>query len=160
MSINFVPSVDYDDSEDFKDSNKPRIIYTNSDNAVVMIGCETDEIIEKLFKSLLERYQKGLEEKMGEGSNYVLDSVDLLNYNLYKISLNRGRSYIDSPKWLRNKKAKINPKNKDEKCFQYAITVVLNYQKINNHCEEIYNITTFIDQYDWNEISITQKRLE
>ena len=28
------------------------------------------------------------------------DSVDLLHYNLHKISLNRGRSYIDSPKCL------------------------------------------------------------
>ena len=36
--------------------------------------------------------------------------------------------------------------------FSYALTVALNYQKINNHCEEIYNITSFLDQYDWNEI--------
>ena len=27
-------------------------------------------------------------------------------------------SYIDSPKWLKNKKATINPKNNDDKCFQ------------------------------------------
>ena len=35
-------------------------------------------------------------------------------------------------------KATINSKNNDEKCFQYAVTVALNYQKINNHPEEIY----------------------
>ena len=38
-------------------------------------------------------------------------------WNLNKISLNRGGSYIDSPKWLKNKNATINPKNKDDKCF-------------------------------------------
>ena len=38
-------------------------------------------------------------------------------WNLNKISLNRGGSYIDSPKWLKNKNAAINPKNKDDKCF-------------------------------------------
>ena len=37
--------------------------------------------------------------------------------NLNKISLNRGGSYIDSPKWLKNKNAAINPKSKDDKCF-------------------------------------------
>ena len=44
MRINFVPSVDSKDSEDSEDSNKPCIMYTNSDN-VIMIGYETDEII-------------------------------------------------------------------------------------------------------------------
>ena len=91
---------------------------------------------------------------MGEGSGYVFDSGDLLHYRLDKISLNRCESYLNSPKWLRNTKSIINPKNKDEKCFQYAITVALNYKKINNHTEEIYNITPFIDQYDWNQIEL------
>ena len=45
------------------------------------------------------------------------DSIGLLHYILYKTSLNRGRSHIDSPKWLKNKKATINPKNNDYKCF-------------------------------------------
>ena len=63
MRINFVPSVDSKDSED---SNKTGVMYTNSDNIVIHIGNETDEIIEKLFKSLLERYKQRLEEKMRE----------------------------------------------------------------------------------------------
>ena len=36
---------------------------------------------------------------------FTFDSVDLFHYNLHKISLNRGGSYTDSPKWLKNKKA-------------------------------------------------------
>ena len=66
-------------------------------------------------------------------SEFIFDSVDVLHYNLNKISLNRGGSY-DSPKWLKNKKAIINLKyNDDDKCFQYVITVALNYKnnKIN-----------------------------
>ena len=57
MRIYFVPSIDSKDSEDSGDFNKSRIMYTNSDNVVIMIGYETDEIIEKLFKFPLERYQ-------------------------------------------------------------------------------------------------------
>ena len=30
----------------------------------------------------------------------------------------------------KNKKATINPKNKDNKCFKYAITIALNHEKI------------------------------
>ena len=40
------------------------------------------------------------------------DRVGAFYYKLHKISLNRGVSYIDSSKWLKNKKAAINPKNK------------------------------------------------
>ena len=36
------------------------------------------------------------------GSELAFDSIGLLYYNLDKISLNRGGSYINSPKWLKN----------------------------------------------------------
>ena len=109
---------------------------TKSDHIEIMMGSETDEIIEGLFESLLERYQKGLEESM-RGSELIFDSVDSLHYDLNKISLSRGGSYIDSPKWLKNKNATIYPKNNDDKCFQYALTVALNYQNIKNNPETI-----------------------
>ena len=84
----------------------------------------------------MQRYQEGLEESM-RGSNFIFDSVDSLYYDLNKISLNRGGSYIDSPEWLKNKKTIINPKNNDDKCYQYALTVALNYQNIKNNPERI-----------------------
>ena len=86
------------------------------------------------------------------GSEFAYDSVDALYYNLNKVSLSRGGSYIDSPKWLKNKKATINPKNKDDKCFQYALTVSLNYEQIKHHPERISKIKPFTDQYNWKEI--------
>ena len=39
------------------------------------------------------------------GSKFIFDSVDLLYYYLHKTSLKGVRSYIDSPKWLQNKKS-------------------------------------------------------
>ena len=95
MVINFIIS---------KVSDEIRIMHTNSNNVETMMGNETDEIIKELFESLLQRYQEGLEEKI-KGSEFVFDSVDLLHYNLHKISLNRGGSYIASPEWLKNKKS-------------------------------------------------------
>ena len=79
-----------------------------------------------------------------------------MHYDLNKTSLIRGGSYIDSPKWLKDKKATINPKNNDQKCFQYALTVALNYEQIQNDPQRISKIMPFIDQYNWKEIfSIT-----
>ena len=97
-------------------------------NVEIMMGSETDEIIEELFKSFLQKYQEGLEESM-RGSEFIFDSVDSLYYCLNKVSLSTSGSYIDSPKWLKNKRTTRNPKNNDDKCFQYALTVALNYEK-------------------------------
>ena len=61
-------------------------------------------------------------------------------------------SYIDSPKWLKNKKATINPKDNDNNCFQYALTAALNYKNIKNHPERISDFKPFINKYDWKAI--------
>ena len=129
MRINFISS---------KDSEETRIMHANSDNVEIMIGSEADDIIDKLFEFILQRYQECLEESM-RGSQFVLNNIDLLYYHIKKISLNRGGSYADSPKWLKNEKATINPNNNDNNCFQYALTVALNYQNIENHPKNVEN---------------------
>ena len=85
------------------------------------------------------------------GSEFIFDSVDALYYDLNKISLSRGGSYIDCPKWPKNKKTTINPKNNDGKCFQYALAVAINYQNIKNNPERTSKSKPFIDQYNWKE---------
>ena len=131
ISINSISSKDYDET---------RNMHTKSDNIEIMMGSETDDIIDELFNFFLQKYQEGLEESMRR-SEFIFDSVDLLYYNLQKINLNRkGSSYIDSPKWLKNKKATINPKNNDNNCFQYALTAALNYQNIKSNPERISKI--------------------
>ena len=129
-----------------------RTMHTKSNNVEIMIGSETNEIIKDLFESFLQKYQEGLEESM-RGSEFVYDSVDVLYYNLNKVNLSRGGSYIDSPKWVKNKRATINPPNKnDDRCFQYAVTVALNHEQIKDHQERISKIKPFIEKYDWKEI--------
>ena len=47
------------------------------------------------------------------GSDFVFNGVNFLYYDFNKVSISRGGSYIDSPKWLKDKKSTINPKNND-----------------------------------------------
>ena len=85
------------------DSDETRIMYTKSINVEIMTGSDTNELIEELFESLLQKYQENLEKKM-RGLEFIFDGVNALHYDLNKISLNRGRSYVDSPQWLKTKK--------------------------------------------------------
>ena len=79
-----------------KDSEESRTMHNKSHNVEIMMDNETDDVIKELLKSLLQRYQERLEEKMRE-SEFIFYSVDLLHYQLQKISLRRGASYVDSP---------------------------------------------------------------
>ena len=121
MAINFIS---------FKDFDETRTMHTKRNNVEIMVGSETNEIIIDLFESFLQKYQEGLEKSMrGSEVVYEVNLSNVLHYNLNKLSLSRGESYIDSPKWLKNKKATINPQNrKDDKCFQYTLTVALNHE--------------------------------
>ena len=114
-------------------------MHTKSVNEEFMNGSDTDEI------------KKNLQEKM-RGSDFVFDGVNFLYYDFNKISISRGGSYIDSPKWLKNKKSTINPKNNDYKCFQYAVTLALNLDKINKNSQRISKIKPFIEEYNWKDI--------
>ena len=136
----------------FIDKNETRVMYIKSDNVKIMNGTDTNDAIIELIKSFRKRYQEGLETKMKE-SSYIFERVDLLEYHLHKISLNRGSSYIDSPEWIKHKKVIINPKNtNDNNCFQYAIIAALNYQNIDHNLGRISKLKSFIDNYNWDNI--------
>ena len=126
-------------------------MHTKSDNIEIMIGNDNDDIIKELFKSLLQKYEENLQNRM-RGPDFEFDGVNFLHYDFNKISLNRGGFDIDSPKWLKDKKSTINPKNNDHKCFQYAVTLALNLDKIKKDPQRISKIKPFIDQYNWKDI--------
>ena len=92
-------------------------MHSKSDNMEIMINDEANEVIKKLFGSLKNRYQNNLQPM--KGSEFLFDYVHLLYYKCYKINPNRDGSYMDSPDWIKIKKATTNPINKkDNKGFQ------------------------------------------
>ena len=124
-----------------------------------MLNDKVDKVIEKFFESLLNRYQTGLETSM-KGSDSILDCVQLLLYNCHKIKCKQGGSYVDSPDWMKGKKANIiTIDKKDCKRFQYAVTVALNHKEIGNHSEIITKIKSFVGKYNWEGINHPSKKM-
>ena len=132
-------------------SDETRIMYTRSDNIEIMFGDDNDDIIEQLFESLLRKYEANLQNKM-KGSEFEFDGVNFLYYDFHKKNINRGGSYIDSPKWLKDKKSTINPKNNDDKCCQYTLTLALNLDKIKKDPQRVSKIKPYIEKYNWEDI--------
>ena len=136
----------------FIDSNETCELHTKNDNIAIMRGVEFEDVINKPFNTFRKRYQEGLETKM-RGSSFTFGSNDLLEHQLYKKSLNRGTSYIESLEWTQNKGVTINPENtKDNSCFQYAIIAALNHQNIDPHPEIISKLKPFINNCNWKDI--------
>ena len=93
------------------------------------------------------------------GSEFVFNYVQLLYYKCHKRNLNRGGSYIDSPDWIKSKKATINSINKkDNKCFQYAVTALLNYGEINKDPQRITKIKPFLNKHNWGGINYLSEK--
>ena len=82
----------------FKDTGETHTIYLWSDNVSIMRGSDTDDIIRDIFRSFLLNYQEEL--KIIKGSDFVFESVELMDYKLHRVRLRRGGSYVKSPEWL------------------------------------------------------------
>ena len=68
-------------------------------------------------------------------------------------------SFIETPKWIKKIKTTINPNNfKDNKGFQYSVTLSLHHNLIKCHLERIPNIEPFIKNFNWKSINFPPKR--
>ena len=108
IAINFITS---------KDVDEERIMHSRSNNIEFTSRNDANEIIDELFKSLYSRYQGNLETPM-KGSDFIFDFVQLMYCQCHKVYFKCGGSYIDSPDWIKKKKATINQTNTVDKCFQ------------------------------------------
>ena len=139
ITINFISSED--------DNNEKRVMHSKSDNIKIIVSDEADQVIKKVFDSLKNRYQNNL--KSMRSSEFVFDCIQLLYYKYHKVNLNRRGSYVDSPDSIKEKKITTNPINKkDNKCFQYAVTVALNYEEIKKDPQRIKKVQPFINKYN------------
>ena len=95
--------------------------FSRSDKVIYLPSSNTSDIINQLLASFYQKYQEDLRLSHAS-SSFTYESVEECNIHFNKINLWHGVTYIESPKWLKNKKATINPKNtKDIYCFMYVL---------------------------------------
>ena len=68
------------------------------------MGSDTNDVIDRLFNMLLQRFQRAQETSNERASEFIPDSVELLYYHFQRIDIRRGESYIMSPDWIASKK--------------------------------------------------------
>ena len=88
------------------------------------------------------------------GSEFVFIYVHSLYYKCHEIDPNYGRSYLNSPDWI-----KKNKNNLDNKCFQYAAAVALNYEEIGKYSERITKTNLFKVNITGKEYILYQEKM-
>ena len=77
--------------------------------------------VEKLVKDNIKKINLDIEKYQNNGSGWYFKNIKELQINVVEYFPQKGSSYIDLPVWIKNKKAIINPKNKDDKCFIWCV---------------------------------------
>ena len=107
---------------------------------------DLSEIIEEMFTHMKTQIEHPALAK----SRFRFDEVLFPDVNLNQLNLTRGSSYIPLPDWIVKKKVIINPKNTDERCFEWSDTAGLHYMDIKSNPECISNLRKYVDNYDWS----------
>ena len=88
MKTNCISTKSFDDK---------RTIFSKNEPVEIFMGSNTKDVIDKLFNTLLQRFQKSQETSNERGSEFIPDSVELLYYKFQRIDIKREESYIVSP---------------------------------------------------------------
>ena len=124
---------------------------------------EINKIQLKILKRCIERNEKIVNNKDETDIVYINNELDNIKSvfegfcSMYNIGYTQKAiddcAFIDTPEWIKNKKSTINPQNKDNKCFQYSVTLSLYHKEIKCHPERISKIKPFINNLNWENIN-------
>ena len=83
-------------------------------------------------------------------SRFIFDEVLYIDVDFHQLNLMRGSSYLPLPNWLVHKKAIINPKNEDQKCFKWAVITASRWEEIDKDPQRISKLKRFEKDFDWS----------
>ena len=100
---------------------------------------------------MIEHMAQQIENPALRNSNFVFDGVLHMDIDFYRLNLTRGSSYVPLPDWLTKKKAIINPKNSDMKCFKWAVIAAMKWEEIGNNPERVSKLRRYEGDFDWSD---------
>ena len=109
--------------------------------------------IDSIVRSMINHMTQQVENTALRDSKFVFNNIMHTDINIHRLNLTRGSSYIPLPDWLAKKKAIINPKNLDMKCFKWSVIAALKWEEIDSNHQRISKLRRYEDEFDWSGIS-------
>ena len=111
-------------------------------NEIILNKSEIIKKVKEANKNILSQTEN---KNNNEGSGYGIYRINYLRLNLNSYVPLKGSSYTELPEEIKNKKACINVKNKDNKCFKWAILSAIH--PVNKNADRVSNYINY-----WNDI--------
>ena len=113
------------DKDELVETTQP--VYQSSKTYTTLDSSEITDVIPELFQFIYTKFQ----EFEREGSGWSLDPIVSVEVHTAVYDPLAGRSYIPTPKKLKDKKAIVNVQNNDNKCFLWS--VLAHIHSVNTH---------------------------
>ena len=112
--------------KDRKGTHQKITAYFRSQTRTLLRSTQINAMLEESSTKINTSFENYLQR----GSGWILESIDYLKVFTAIYEPIRGKSYVPTPKSIVMKKAVINIRNEDEKCFEYAIIALQHFDKI------------------------------
>ena len=148
--------IDQSDSEgeEIIDNNEKTIIENNLQSMINDIPKEksiSNNLKQLLIDDLLK--QSMINKTINNKESMINDILNknAINNNSNENTINNNiNAFVETPKCIRFKKAVFNPKNNDNKSFQYSITLSLYHIEIGNNFNRITKLKPYTNNFNWN----------
>lgn len=110
-----------------------------------------EEDIIDIYRDAIQEIKEGIETFNNSGSGWTISKIEGLDVQLVDYTPLSGESYMELPKFIADKKAVINIKNTDDKCFMWAVTRALNMESGHNERVTI-KLKEAVENYDWTDL--------
>ena len=155
---------DVKNDQELDDSNVDDICYEKTEmpfNSLMTEFFDASDIND-LIERMLAYIKAQTENPKFPESGFTPDKIMHLYINFHRLVLTRVSSYNVLPEWIKSKKAVINPQNKDEECFKWAIIEALHHEEIKHLPEEISLLRSYENQYNWKglEFPVSIKKID
>ena len=101
---------------------------------------------------MIAQMKQQIENPALSDSKFVFTEVLHMDINFHQFNLTRGSSYLPLPDWLAHKKAMINPRNKDQECFKWAVIAASRWEEIDRDPQRISKLKRFKADFDWSGV--------
>lgn len=124
------------------------VLFKNNSQSIKSFGTKNKILyqsydFQRLYSEVLNCFKRKVEEFQQRDSGWAILNNSHLEININKFQPLRGSSFIELPKYIRNKKACLNIQNKDQCCFLWCVTAALHPAK--KHPERVTSYPDFHD---------------
>lgn len=131
--LKILVDVEFETIKDLEDDSLTDSFYVRSRVHTVL----TVDDLQNTLQRLTDDITIDIENKALRGSGFTVMGIKEIVIHINKFNPTRGASYIPLPDWIANKKACINVKNDDNKCFKYSVQCGVHGVHTKEHPERI-----------------------